>query len=207
MKNRFDMLLPFVTGRKVLDIGCVNHTAKMDDPNWLHGWLKKKAAKLVGLDYEMAEVNRMHDAGYDVKCADAESFNIHERFDCIVAGELIEHLMNPGKFLECVKAHLEQDGKLILTTPNAMSMRHFLQALIYGAERQNADHSLFFTARTLSKLLDKAGFKIERVDYFHDVVYPFNMDIPRWIMDVLHRAALLIRPEIDNHLFIAVSIK
>lgn len=42
----------------------------------------------------------------------------HGKFDIIVATELLEHLDNPGSFLEICKKLLKENGKIILTTPN-----------------------------------------------------------------------------------------
>lgn len=41
---------------------------------------------------------------YAVVCADVEVMRLDEKFDAIVAEDLIEHLNNFGRVIECVKA-------------------------------------------------------------------------------------------------------
>ncbi len=43
---------------------------------------------------------------------------IEPRYDVVVASEVLEHLPDPLAFLRTLRAHLAQDGMLILTTPN-----------------------------------------------------------------------------------------
>lgn len=42
-----------------------------------------------------------------------------EKFDVITMFHMIEHLVNPTEFLQKIKEHLEEDGELIIETPNA----------------------------------------------------------------------------------------
>lgn len=80
-----------------------------------------------------------------------------------VAGELIEHILNPGLFLNCARTHLKDDGKLVLTTPNANCLIYFLENLLLGKEIDNPDHVAIYTATTLSLLLKKCGFVVEDI--------------------------------------------
>ena len=107
-------------GKRVLDIGCVNHNLSTRQAKyWLHGILRERAAYLVGLDYEEDQVESLRREGFNVVCADATDFNLGDQFELIVVGEIIEHLTCPGRLLECAKRHLAPRGKLVLTRPNA----------------------------------------------------------------------------------------
>ena len=77
------------------------------------------------MDYEADEIEKLKAAGYNVVSADATHFDLQQKFDAIVAGELIEHLSNPGLFLDCSSRHLQNNGLLILTTPNANCLIYF----------------------------------------------------------------------------------
>jgi SAM-dependent methyltransferase len=158
--RRSAFIAPLARGKRVLDIGCVNHTLTARHAKyWLHGILRQEAAQLVGLDYEKDEVERLRAEGFDVVCADATNFNLGRQFDLIVAGEIIEHLPCPGKLLECARLHLASQGKLVLTCPNANNILFFLENCLIGHEVDNTDHTSIFTPTTMSVLLRKCGYR------------------------------------------------
>jgi len=58
IKSRIDFLSNLVTGKRVLDIGCVNHSAAAArDPSWLHASLKRTAKHVTGIDYDADAVS------------------------------------------------------------------------------------------------------------------------------------------------------
>lgn len=165
--DRYDIIGKIVKGKTVLDIGCVDHNfkeaIKIKGGEWLHGFICKKAKKCIGIDIEKREVEKLKKIGYNCINADAENFNLKEKFDVIVAGELIEHIYNAGKFLEIVKRHLKKNGKFILTTPNPYFFKHILQILLKGRPHLRHDHTCIYDPQTLSYLLERHGFKVEDV--------------------------------------------
>jgi SAM-dependent methyltransferase len=101
--------------------------------------------------------------GYNVVAADATNFSLDQEFDAIVAGELLEHLLNPGLFLECARRHLATNGILIMTTPNANCLIYFLENLILGREIDNPDHVAIYSPTTIALLLKKCGFTVDGI--------------------------------------------
>ena len=67
---------------------------------------------------------------------------------------LIEHLSNPGKFLDCAKRHLRRKGYLLLTTPNA---RH---PQLWLVQKFNPNHVQLYSLKILRNLLKRHGFEI-----------------------------------------------
>jgi len=57
-------------------------------------------------------------SGFNVVVGDAETLDMDGKYDYVVAGELIEHLLNPGAFLAAAKGWIAEGGTLIITTPN-----------------------------------------------------------------------------------------
>ncbi len=158
--RRSSFVAELAKGKRVLDIGCVNHTlSTRQAEHWLHGILREKAAYLVGLDYEKDQVEVLRREGFNVVCADATNFDLGEQFDLIVAGEIIEHLTCPGALLDCAKRHLARRGRLVLTCPNANNILYFLENCLMGREQDNTDHTCLFTPTTMSVLLRKCGYR------------------------------------------------
>lgn len=150
----------------ILDIGCVHHSADKEagEEHWLHEELCHLSDNVVGLDYLEEEVEELNERGYDVLAGDAESFSIGRQFNVIVAGELIEHLSNPGKFFERVNEHLLSGGKMILTTPNPWYARRFLEAAI-GGINVNPEHTAWFDKQTLTELLNRYDLTVSEFRY------------------------------------------
>ena len=74
---------------------------------------------------------------------------------------LIEHLYNPGNFLENVRRHMDRNSHLILVTPNPYRYSRIKDQFIKGYVRNHVDHTCWFDPVTLSQLLDFHGFKVE----------------------------------------------
>jgi SAM-dependent methyltransferase len=83
-----------------------------------------------------------------------------ESFDAVLASHLIEHLNDPRGFVREVFAVLKKGGRFYVTTPNISGF----QARIFGSRWRSAifDHLYLFSAKTLSRLLESAGFVIEK---------------------------------------------
>ena len=87
-------------------------------------------------------------------------------FDCVVCGDVIEHLREPGRFLARVRDWLDPDGRIVASLPN---VRHYsvVTALLEGnwtyesAGLLDETHLSFFTRRDIIDLFERAGFRIE----------------------------------------------
>lgn len=94
-------------------------------------------------------------------------------FDALVAGELLEHIYRTEVFLKECHRLLGDDGILILSTPNLGYLGHRIKMLFgvappimhyeSGLDIQNPGHVRYFTAQALIDLLEKFGFKVEKV--------------------------------------------
>src|SRR5262245_56972131 len=95
--DRAAYLCELVAGKSVLDIGVVEHTRDATTcSTWLHGHLRRHAARCLGVDVLEAEVRYLEQQGYDVILADITQAPLPRKFDVIVGGEVLEHLDAPG---------------------------------------------------------------------------------------------------------------
>lgn len=168
ISNRMDVIGPSCRGKTVLDLGCVDHDLKQVDGKWLHRELARYAKELVGVDYLQEAVTALQKMGYQVMCQNVEELDLGRTFEVIVAGEIIEHLKNPGRFLEGIYRHLSPDGILILTTPNPFSIAQFFRILKRNTIKVNSDHTSWFDPQTLQVLLGKNHFKIDKIYWLND---------------------------------------
>ncbi len=166
IKNRFFAIGPYIKGKSVLDIGCVD--ARPDGQRkykstGMHLFLMERAAHLMGVDIDERGIEQMAGEGYNVVAGDAENMLLGREFDCIVAGELIEHLSNPGLFLDNMHHHLSEQGALILTTSNAFGISNFFRISKRNEIKVHAEHTCWFDPKTISQLLLRHSFVVDRI--------------------------------------------
>jgi SAM-dependent methyltransferase len=97
--------------------------------------------------------------------ARAEASLPSNAFDVVVAWHVLEHLPEPHQALSAAFRALRPGGRLIASVPNLDS----IQARIGGPMWFHEDvprHAVHFTRRGLLRLLDRAGFTVERIGFF-----------------------------------------
>ncbi|WPL11553.1 class I SAM-dependent methyltransferase [Thiorhodovibrio litoralis] len=156
----------YTKNKRVLDLGCVQHNPNNhSNPYWLHKAIADNALSVIGLDLYEEGVEVLKRRGYHVIHGDAEQFNLGEKFEVIVAGDLIEHLSNPGRMLWCVSRHLEESGRFVIVTPNPWYWRFTLKALFLGRAGPNPEHTCWFCLQTLTHLLSRYGMAVVESEY------------------------------------------
>lgn len=153
--------------RRVLDVGCVDARPEragaaeriQRKPNLLHKRLKALNPDLLGVDFDAEGVAVLNAMGFQVAHADAETVQLGRRFDTIVAGEIIEHLPNPGRFLRNMRGHLEDDGVIIISTPNPFYSAQVWKIWRYGRPSVNEGHMSWQDPITLHQLLRASGLE------------------------------------------------
>ena len=177
-----EFLARLVEGKTVLDVGCAAHSALTETAgSWLHKHLARSARSILGLDILESEVGELRRRGYDVVSGDATTICLDRRFDFVVAGEIIEHVDAPGAFVANMARHLNQDGRLVLTTPNAFFAHHFLESIFTSPDKRwNPEHVGWYCPFTLGNLLRRNGLEVEACYYFT------RSRKLRWVMRPLH---------------------
>ena len=166
--QRKNVIKKYIKNKDVLDLGVVNHEFEKEKKNTLfHDFIVNNSKSCIGVDIDKIEVEKMKEAGYNVICMDVEKLNLNKKFDVVVGGEIIEHLNNPGLFLESVKKVLKPNGYLILTTPNSFQIGFFIRILFTGKIYINNTHTCYFDPATLSRLLKNYNYKIKEIVWYN----------------------------------------
>lgn len=167
--GRHAYVLDRCAGRRVLHIGCVDSgilAERFARGELMHQRLAAVASELWGVDVDADGIAFLQAHGVpNLAVADAATVGGHpalagRAFDVIVASELVEHLSNPGLFLDSVQA-LMTPGRteLILSVPNAFKYGT-LVGLLRGHELVHPDHNVYFSYYTLTNLLGKHGLTV-----------------------------------------------
>lgn len=214
--QRVDFIKNACGDRSVLHLGCTNYPytrQSIDDKMLLHFELEDVASELYGFDFDEAGLDILRDAGGEnLFRADLEKLDevaLDKTFDVIIAGEMIEHLSNPGLFLNGIQRFMNSETQLVITTINAYCAFRFL---IYGLrgkggenEPVHPDHIAYFSYRTLSLLVERAGLEV-REFRFYDIGTehrPFNRRIYNLVNDV----CVKISPQLSDGIIAVCGLK
>jgi ubiquinone/menaquinone biosynthesis C-methylase UbiE len=127
-----------------------------------------------------------------------ESFPFEDGvFRAVFAGEIIEHLVETGRFLDEVRRVLEPGGVLVITTPNLASFENRMRLMLglypRWVEYDLADqgHVRSYTVRTLRKQLSEHGFTTEAMKgnwvpvvpqrFLNDLIWPSLARTGDWL--------------------------
>jgi 2-polyprenyl-3-methyl-5-hydroxy-6-metoxy-1,4-benzoquinol methylase len=90
-------------------------------------------------------------------------------FDCILYGDVLEHLVDPWKVLRCHREILKDDGVIICSIPNIRYYK-ILKPLILNGQWEYVDlgvldrtHLRFFTLRTIENMFHETGYQIKKL--------------------------------------------
>lgn len=142
--KREAFILTHCTGKRVLEFGASGR---------LHDEIVKAAAHTLGVDREES----VGVVGFDLDDVTQTTLPAWHP-EIIICGEVIEHLSNPGHFLS--RLHRQYAGvPVIITVPNAYSAIG-ARWMLKGTENVNADHVAWYSPKTLSVLLQRAGYSV-----------------------------------------------
>jgi len=174
--SRDEFLFAKARGRRVLHLGCVGFAGLGTDTrikmaqSSLHCALSG-IADVTGIDYSREAIDyfREHGVFDNVQFGNVEKLGelgLEEQFDVIVAGDIIEHLSNPGLMLDGLRRFCRSDTALIITTPHSFGLPNFLRHLA-GRFCEGSEHVMTFNAQTLTHLLERHGYRIVQLHTCH----------------------------------------
>lgn len=152
---------------RVLEVGCGNGATGA----WLKSIGKAEEVHGVELIEDAAEIART--VLDSVVVGNIEELDLSyplKSFDCIIATEVLEHLVNPWNTVQRLATYLRDGGCIIASSPN---VRHFsvLWRLVFLGRWRYTDagimdrsHLRFFTRDSLAGLFTQAGLKIEYLE-------------------------------------------
>lgn len=147
--------------KKILDIGCgvgsISFFLSTNYPN----------SSVTGLDISKKAIDACLEYKKLIKSKNTsfsrlkvENYTNHkQKFDIIIASEVIEHLVDDKKFIENCSKLLDKNGALLITTPSKNAPL-FKLGLLKSFDRR-VGHIRRYEMAELKKIINLAGFKIK----------------------------------------------
>lgn len=159
-------LQSIVAGKRALDVGCVDHLDPERTSAPLHRALVEVGGHVVGVDVSAEGVQKLQGEGFDVRFADVTEPGLDAKvgtgFDVVIAGEILEHLLDLTQFLHNVQSVLADGGVFIVSTPNPHALSLIARNMV-GRVADNADHVAYYWPSGMVELATRSGFTVERI--------------------------------------------
>lgn len=164
-REEFLSLVP-LDAKKVLDVGCGS--------GGLGSVLRKKGIEVIGIENTEGLCKEASEKLNQAFLADIEKFQLpfsKGYFDCIIYGDVIEHLIEPLAVLKDHKEYLSDNGHVIASVPNVRYYK-LITKLVFSGKWDYMDkgildrsHIRFFALINLRELFIEAGYEITEVRY------------------------------------------
>jgi len=171
-RDRFDrayLLQRFVgKDRRVLELGC--------STGYISRLLKQHGCSVVGIELDTAAAKLAAGICDQVVVADlngnAWAQPIKGRFDVVLMGDVLEHLVHPDQVLRSACPLLLPGGEVIVSLPNVVHWTQRIETLFGRFKYQpfgllDYTHLRFFTVDSARTLIESSGYRI--VD-FHPII-------------------------------------
>jgi 2-polyprenyl-3-methyl-5-hydroxy-6-metoxy-1,4-benzoquinol methylase len=141
-----------------------------------------------------------------------EEYNPSDKYDCIIATHVLEHLDNPYELLIKMKSWLNPNGIIIIIVPNKESIHRQL-AVQMGIQKELdslsprdivVGHQRVYSIETLSKDVLNAGYNVEDVKGFFLKPLPNSMMLD-YSLELI-KALNSISTIIPNHLLANIGL-
>ena len=158
-QRRIDRAVEWVrAGDRLLDVGCFDRS--------LIDRVGDRIDSAVGIDgvAEPSEAGSVRiERGFFPKDLEAE----HERFDCITALAVLEHVQAPDEFADACHRLLAPGGRVVLTVPHPF-VDKIVDALIFLrlADGMDIDEHHGFDIDETGPIFERAGFRTVAVEAF-----------------------------------------
>ena len=166
--DRMKMFREVCTGGKILHLGCSSGKfieERIRRGDLLHGELAKVASELHGLDLDSESISALRRMGFG-NLWEGNAENLGQvglpkaHFDVVVAGDLLEHITNPGGMLDGIKPLLGKGGVLLLSTNNAFGINYQVRRWL-GMYSEHPEHVVFYSPETLVHTFERHGYVVK----------------------------------------------
>ncbi len=177
-KVKVKLILKLVEGKKILDVGCGS--------GLLSKTLLNKGYNVTGIDNDSKAIEIAKKKGINGFVADINSWQPDEKFDCIILGDVLEHIEDDKLAIKKAHEMLETNGCIVVNVPayQALFSKH---DIALGHKRR-------YSNKELESKLQNSGFTIERLRHWNLLALPITVSIRIFKKDYPHEKVSNITP-------------
>ena len=194
-------------GKSVLNVGPaggIDGYLPNNKDAWLHERIRCHASELVGVDIDAKAIEYAASYNYEILNENCEKMALGKEFDLIVMSDVIEHVNAPVTAINNLLSHLTEDGKLIITTPNATAGNILIRSLLHCEINVLADHVTTYYPEHFKAICDRLHCTL-------DAVYMFDhKDKRTWSFrckSALFQILTLISPRLASSMLVVIQKK
>jgi SAM-dependent methyltransferase len=169
-KVKLKLILGLVEGTSVLDVGCGS--------GQLSKTLLDKGYSVVAIDNDWRAVEIAKKKGIAAFFSDINDWKTDEKFDCIILGDVLEHIEDDKSAMRKVYRMLKPNGCIVVNVPSYQ--------FLFGKHDVAMRHKRRYSDCELKAKLKASGFKIECFRHWDLLAFPIgvlskisNKDYPR----------------------------
>ena len=160
-KVKANLILRLVEGKTMFDVGCGSgRLSKM---------LLERGFSVVAIDTDAKAVEIAKKKGVTAYVSDICGWNGEEKFDCIILGDVLEHIEDDEAALRQVHGMLTPNGCIVVNVP-AYQALFSMHDVALGHKRR-------YSNRELKSKLRDSGFKIEKFSHWNLLALPITVYI------------------------------
>jgi 2-polyprenyl-3-methyl-5-hydroxy-6-metoxy-1,4-benzoquinol methylase len=174
-----------LTAKTILDVGCAQGALGAD-------YLRRNpGCRVLGIEMNEAAAAHARERISEVFVGDVEQtpmpFEVPEGIDCVIYGDVLEHLSDPWAVLKEHAKYLSPQGTVLVCMPNIEHWSFAARLLLGKFDYEDSGlfdrtHLRWFTPRTMARALTEAGLEIadaaprpintEQAEQFTNVMAP-----------------------------------
>lgn len=194
--------------QRVLELGAANGSMTRALANWNNN--------VTAVEYDPDSAVHLKECAESVVIGDLNNpetlAEVTGPFDVVLAGDVLEHLLDPERVLLQVVEKLGPGGKIVISLPN-IAHADVRMALLQGRFDYNpvglldATHIKFFTLKTIHEFVRRAGLVIVdiqrvRIPAFETELRVNRVDIPTTVVN-----EVLADPEAETYQFVFTAVR
>ncbi len=160
-KVKANLVLKLVEGKKILDVGCGSGRISKS--------LIEKGYDVTAIDTDCKAVEITEKKGIISFVADISEYQTNQKFDCIILGDILEHIEDDKSAMRKIRNMLTPNGCIIVNVPA-------YQAL-FSKHDVSLGHKRRYSNKELKTKLKESGFTIEYFRHWNLLALPITIYI------------------------------